>query len=272
MIFHMGNRFNRRTKSSLILLLLLMLQATFAQIPEPPNPPRLVVDRTATLSDSQIQRLESKLVNYDDSTSTQISVVLLPELAGYDPSDMAFRIGEQWGVGRQGFNNGIVVLIKPKTDRSRGQAFIAVGYGLEGIIPDAIAKRIVEKEMIPNFQQGDYYGGIDAATDVIIDLASGAYTAESYDNVDFLAVIMPIIIFMIIFLLIKFGNTSNHIGSSRSSSLPFWLALMLANQSGRSSSGSWGSFSGGSGGFGGGGSFGGFGGGSFGGGGAGGSW
>jgi uncharacterized protein len=271
MTFHMMRKLNRLIQSSLMLLLLLLLQPIYAQVTEPPNPARLVVDRTATLNDSQIQRLETKLVDYNDTTSTQIAVVLLADLNGYEPADLAFRIGEQWGVGSKGFNNGIVILIKPKTERARGQAFIAVGYGLEGIIPDAIAKRIVEKEMIPNFQQGNYYGGIDAATDVIIDLASGAYTAERYDNVDFLAVIIPLVIFVIIFLLIRFGNKSNHIGGSRSSNLPFWIALMLANQSGSSSSGSWGSFSGGSSGFGGGG-FGGFGGGSFGGGGAGGSW
>jgi len=255
-------------------LFVLALTPLTAQIPQPPNPPRLVNDYSGTLNQSQISNLEQKLVAYNDSTSTQLVVVLVEDLANYDVSDFAFSIGESWGVGKAGSNNGAVILIKPKTDRSRGKAFIATGYGLEGVIPDALAKRIVDMEMIPSFSQGDYYTGIDNAINAIIGLASGEYAADKYQQEDLGgAWFIPILIIIIVIFLMKSSQSSNQIGGSKSSNLPFWTALWLASQAGKSHSGSWGNFSGGSRGFGGGGGgFGGFGGGSFGGGGAGGSW
>jgi uncharacterized protein len=268
---------NRTSGLSVLLLtalFVLNLTSLTAQIPPPPNPPKLVNDYTGTLNQAQVSNLEQKLVNYNDTTSTQIVVVLVEDLANYDVADFAFKIGESWGVGKAGSNNGAVILIKPKTDRSRGKAFIATGYGLEGAIPDALAKRIVDVEMIPSFSQGDYYTGIDNAVNAIIRLASGEYTADQYAQQDLGdAWFIPIIIIILIIFLMKSSQSSNQIGGSKSSSLPFWTALWLASQAGRSHSGSWGNFSGGSRGFGGGGGgFGGFGGGSFGGGGAGGSW
>ena len=253
----------------LFALLGLFSLNSFGQIPAKPNPPKLVNDFTGTLTDQELQTLEQKLVNYNDTTSTQFLVVLVTQLSGYDPADFAFRLGEQWGVGQQQYNNGAVMLVKPKTRSSRGQAFIATGYGLEALIPDALAKRIVDQEMIPEFKNDRYFNGIWRATDVMMGLASGAYTADDYDQESSAAWFVPILVFVIIFFMMKARGSANHIGSK--SNLPFWTALFLASQAGRSHGGSWQNFSGGSGGSGGGG-FGGFGGGSFGGGGAGGSW
>jgi len=262
----------------LSLALLLMLASVFASaqdIPDKPEPPRLVNDYTKTLSQSQVLELETKLRNYNDTTSNQIVVIMVPELGPYDVADFAYRIGEKWGVGQAGKNNGAIMLIKPKVGNSRGHAFIATGYGLEGAIPDALAKRIVEIEMIPSFQQNDYYQGISNALNTMMALASGEFTAEDYDkqhgsNANG-AWFIPIVVMILIIIMMKGSRTNSHLGSK--SNLPFWTALFLASQAGRSHSGSWGNFSGGSGGFGGGGGgFGGFGGGSFGGGGAGGSW
>lgn len=250
-----------------------ILTARAQNIPARPNPPRLVNDFTGVLSKSQIQQLETKLVDYNDSTSTQIVVVLVSDLGNYEAADFAYKLGESWGVGRKGQNNGAVVLIKPKTERSRGKAFIATGYGLEGVIPDALARRIVEVEMIPSFMENNYFAGIDKALNTIFSLASGAYTSDEYLNrqqeAPSGAWFVPIVIIAIIFLMMKLSRSNNHIGNNKN--LPLWTALWLASQAGKSHGGSWGSFSGGSRGFGGGG-FGGFGGGSFGGGGAGGSW
>jgi uncharacterized protein len=254
------------------LSLLLAGNIMVAQIPEQPKPPRLVNDFANILSDEEQMQLERKLVNYNDTTSTQILVVLVSDLAGYDEGDFAFRLGEKWGVGQKGSNNGAVILVKPKTARERGKAFIATGYGLEGVIPDALADRIVEQEMIPAFKNNDYFQGLWLGTDAIIGLASGLYAAEKYDQPQGAAWFIPILVLFIVFFMMRAGRSANHIGGKRSN-LPFWTALFLASQAGRSHSGSWQNFSGGSGGFGGGGSsFGGFGGGSFGGGGAGGSW
>ncbi|MBZ0244093.1 MAG: TPM domain-containing protein [Bacteroidales bacterium] len=256
----------------LVLTLFFYAHLLVAQIPAQPKPPRLVNDFSNTLSADEQMQLERKLVNYNDTTSTQILVVLVSDLAGYDEADFAFRLGEQWGVGQKGSNNGVVILVKPKTDRERGKAFIASGYGLEGVIPDALAKRVVEQEMIPAFKNDDYFEGLWLGTDAIIGLASGLYAADRYDQSQGAAWFIPILVLVIVFFMMRAGRSANHI-NSKGSNLPFWTALFLASQSGRSHSGSWRNFSGGSGGFGGGGSgFGGFGGGSFGGGGAGGSW
>lgn len=259
-----------------LLLVMMLAKLGHASIPELPVPPRLVVDISGTLSKSQAERLESKLIMYNDSTSTQIVVVFVPDLGGMEVADFAYGIGEKWGVGQKGFNNGIVVLVKPKTEKTRGRAFIATGYGIEAVVTDALAKRIVENDMIPSFKEGDYYGGVDKATDTLFSLLTGSYQAQEETGAgDFLAGIIPLIIIIVIILIgINSGNSNKHIGGNKLSGPSLWTLLWLASQAGRSHSGSWGSFSGGSGGrgFGGGGGFGGFGGGSFGGGGAGGSW
>ena len=214
-------------------------------------------------------------MRFNDTTSNQITIVTVKSLNGYEPSMFAFELGEKWQVGQKKFDNGIVVLIKPKLSSSdRGEVFIAVGYGLEPVIPDIIAGRITNNEMIPYFKNGNYYRGIDEATNVLMNLAAGEITAEGYkkqSESSGIFAFLPFIIIIIIILIIRGSRgRSQTIGHSNSS---FWTALMLGSMMGHSShSGSWGGFSGGSSGFGGGGGFGGFGGGSFGGGGAGGSW
>lgn len=102
------------------------------------SPRRLVNDFAGLLSDSQRQALERKLVDFDRETSTQIAVVTVDDLGDYAPSDFAQRLHDKWGVGREGKNNGILVLVKPSVPGSRGEAYISVGYGLEGVIPDII--------------------------------------------------------------------------------------------------------------------------------------
>lgn len=249
----------------LIYLILILTGIGSAQsgIPEIPVPPRLVNDFAQTLNPDQIQSLENKLVALNDSTSVQIAVVIVPTLNGYEKADFAQQLGQKWGVGGSKFNNGIVVLIKPKSTSENGEAFIATGYGMEQFIPDATALDIVNNEMIPFFKQNDYYGGINAATDVIISLVKGEFKAENYGKKKkgSSAFIVLIIIIVIIFLISRKNNNHHTINRSGSGGPIFFP---------------WGGggFGGGSsGGFGGGGGgFGGFGGGSFGGGGAGGSW
>lgn len=257
-------------------LFLFSLSGMGQDIPEPLSPPRLVNDYTGILTENQFRHLERKLVSFNDSTSTQIVVILVKSLNGLTKEEFADRVGEKWGVGQKGKNNGVVVLVKPKYQNEKGDARISVAYGLEGVIPDAIAKRIVENEMIPYFKAEDYFTGIDQGTNTIMSLTSGEFTADQYTKktggspVGF---IVPIIIIIIIILFMR-GNSGNHYSTgSKGSSI--WTALFLASMLGnRGGSGSWGDFRSGGGSFGGGGGggFGGFGGGSFGGGGAGGSW
>jgi len=263
-----------------LVLFVLMFTSTFGQsVPARPNPPQLVNDFANILSAKEVRALEAKLVRFNDTTSNQITVVTVKSLGDYTPSMFATEIGLQWSVGQKGFDNGIVLLVKPKMNsRDRGKAYIAVGYGLEPVIPDAIAKRIVDNEMIPFFKQGDYYGGINQATNVLMQFAAGEISAEGYGNKSETPAIFslfPFIIIFIIIIIIRKSNGGSHGIGGRSSNSGLWTALLLGSMmNNNSGSGSWGGFSGGSSGFGGGGGggFGGFGGGSFGGGGAGGSW
>src|SRR5699024_8396783 len=128
---------------------------TFSQahsdcIPERPNPPRLVNDLAQILTSQQNKALEYQLVQFARNTSNQIVVVTVDSICG-DMALFTYQIGQNWGVGNQKFDNGVVIMIKPKKEHALGKAFIAVGYGLEGALPDAIAKQIVENEMLPSF-------------------------------------------------------------------------------------------------------------------------
>ena len=244
--------------------------------PPRPEPPRAVNDYTGFLSSQDARKLEQKLDDFTARTSTAIVIAIVPDLHGYAPLDYAFRLAEKWGVGQKGKNNGILLLVKPKTARSKGEVFSTVGSGLEGVVPDAVASRIVRNEIIPRFQQGDYTGGLDAAINILMGLTGKEFTADEYMKrgsgatggavaVIFLVMIVGLISFMIN------ARRSRHYSVGKSG-IPWWVWLMMANSGSRSSRDSWGSFRSGSGMFGGGGGFGGFGGGSFGGGGAGGSW
>jgi len=252
----------------------LLITSKAQDIPARPDPPRLVNDLAGVLTSDEIQKLETRLVAFNDSTSTQIVVVIVKSLNGYDKNDFAYRLGQSWGVGQKGKNNGAVVLVKPKYQNEKGEASIQTGYGLEGSIPDILAKRIVDKEMIPNFVEGNYYKGIDAAISTMIGLVKGEFTADQYtkrsrEKSSPFAMLIPLIIIVVVFIMIR-GNRAR--GYSVGKNLPFWTAFWLLGSMGRGHGGSWNNFTSGSGGFGGGGGFGGFGGGSFGGGGAGGSW
>lgn len=238
-------------------------------IPEKPNPPRLVNNlstQAPILSPQQEQQLEQKLVDFANRTSNQIVIVIVDELNGLEAYDFASRLGHKWKVGQDKFDNGIVILIKPRsTDEGKRQLFIAVGYGLEGAIPDLTTKRIRENEMNPYFKQDDYYTGLDKGTDVLMALAVGEYNSDAYGKKKKkgfpVGVLIPIII-IIIFVIIKNGRGGRGGGMTMSSA--GWILGSILSSGGR-----------GSGGFGGGGSsggFGGFGGGGFGGGGSGGSW
>jgi uncharacterized protein len=247
-----------------------LLQNLTAQdeLPARPDPPRLVNDFAGVLSPAQRDALEDKLDRFNDSTSTQIAIVTLNDLMGYDKSDYSFRLAEKWGIGQKGKNNGILILVKPKTQSSKGEVFVAVGYGLEGVVPDIVAREtIVQHELLPSFRQGDYYTGLDHAISVLISLTKGEYTADQYQKTakkkgsGFGGLGVILIILILIFFFNRGSNNHHHNIGGRPN---FWTTLLLMNMFGGRRGGSWGDFSGGG--------FGGFGGGSFGGGGAGGSW
>lgn len=236
----------------------------------PAKPDRLVNDYTSTLSAEEREQLERKLVAFDDSTSTQIAVVLMRSIGGYDISDYAARLAEQWGVGGGKKNNG-VILLAALDDR---KVTIQTGYGVEGVLPDAIAKRIIENELKPEFRGGNYYAGIDRATDAIIAYTKGEYKNDQprKRNSGGFPVGLIILVIVVVIVLGRRGGGGGGKGGrvigSRGGADIFWWTLLSGM--GRGSGNSGGGIGGGFGGDGGG--FGGFGGGRFGGGGASGSW
>ncbi|MEG1717950.1 MAG: TPM domain-containing protein [Bacteroidales bacterium] len=242
-------------------------------IPPKPNPAHLVNDYAGVFSMDQIRDLEQKLVAFNDTTSNQITLLTVSDLGDYDPAQFAYEVGEKWGVGNKKYNNGIVLLIKPKNE-TKGQVFIAPGYGLEAALPDITCKQIIENEMIPHFRENDYYGGVVQALQIIMPLASGEISSEEYANkkgggsIAAIAALLFFVVMIIVFVVGAKKDKGNHFDGGNDSGLsPLLAAWMLSSAAGRNHSGSWGGFSGG-----GGGGFGGFGGGGFGGGGAGGSW
>src|SRR3954463_13774613 len=119
--------------------------------PARPNPPKLVNDFTNTLTAEQVQALEQKLVAYDDSTSSQIAIVIINTTGDYPIEEVSLKILRDWGVGGKEHSNGIVLLAAMDDHKVR----IEVGYGLEGAIPDITAKSIIDNDITPNFRNKD---------------------------------------------------------------------------------------------------------------------
>lgn len=253
----------------------------FAQSPyelvELKNPPKKLVQDYAKVFDAmQLNDLERKLVAYNDSTSTQILVLTVESLEGYPLETFANEIGEKWGVGQKGKDNGIVIVLSEQ-DR---KITIRTGYASQIQLPPTINKTIIDQVIIPYFKQGNYAGGINAGVDSIFKYFNGTFKAEPKQaeyEVDWFSTIL-LIFFILFILFIIFGKKNNGGGGGnggrRQRSLLDDVILM---NTGRSvfGGGFGGGFGSGAGGFGGGssgGGFGGFGGGSFGGGGASGSW
>lgn len=261
-------------KQLLILLLLLSssLMSGFAQetsidkiIKNPPSTPRLVNDYANVLTAAQQAALEEKAVQFDKTTSTQVAIVIVNTVEGRDIADVGTEILRQWGVGGRKNNNGVVLLVAFK-DRKLN---ISTGYGLEKSLPDVTCQQIIDNTIKPNFKGSDYYGGLDAGLDAIIQATQGEYKApEGYYKGKSIspAKILFIIILIIIILSVISGGGPGGSFMSRRGYRGFDGPFIFPTSGWNSGGG------GGSGWSGGGGGFGGFGGGSGGGGGASGSW
>jgi uncharacterized protein len=260
--------------SAWLLFAFLFTGVNGQQIPEPMSPPRLVNDFTSLLAEQQQITLSNKLLDFNNQTSTQIYVVTWDDLQGYPINEYGVLLAEKWGIGQKGKDNGLLILVSP----ANRKVTIQTGYGLEGAVPDAIAKRLIENVINPAFRQGEYYAGLDSATNVLMSLTRGEFTADDYlkGKNDGAIPVIVIIIFIILLFIFSGINKTRKRFYSPTRSIPWWLLMGAGN----SSNTGWGSFSSGRGGFGGfggggGGGFGGFGGGgggSFGGGGASGGW
>ncbi len=142
--------------------------AAAAEVAVPPLKAR-VTDLTATLSASEQAALEAKLQAFEESKGSQVAVLIVPTTQPEAIEQYSIRVVGQWQLGRKQVDDGVLLLVA-KDDR---KLRIEVGYGLEGILPDAIAKRIVADDIAPHFKQGRYYAGIDAGVTRIIGVIQG---------------------------------------------------------------------------------------------------
>ena len=245
------------------LLTLIAVLVTLPALPlmgqevEVPRLTQYATDQTGTLNPGQLAELNASLKGFDDSTSTQIVVLMLPTLGGEPIEQYALRVAEENRIGREGKDNGALLLVA-KEDRD---VRIEVGYGLEGVLTDALSGIIIRNEILPRFRRDDYFGGISGAVEAIMLATAGEYTAEPREEKERSPVgIIPLIFIIFVFFSI-FRGLFGRRGRGRHYS--GWGIPPIG-----------GGFGGRSGGFGGGGFGGGFGGGggSFGGGGASGSW
>ncbi|MCC1484039.1 TPM domain-containing protein [Winogradskyella immobilis] len=245
------------------------------KIPTKPDKETSLYDEINLLSDFQKNNLEQKLIRYADTTSTQIVIAIISSTNDDDISLVGAEWGQKWGIGQANKDNGILILLA-KDDR---QIDINTGYGIEYILTDIDAERIINRIILPEFKKGNFYSGLDKGTDVIFKILNGEYqgTPKSSGDDFPLGVFIILFVFFIIIIIIISNHKNGgggHRGNHRDAT-SILEAIILSNMgrgsySRGSSSGGFGGFGGGS--SSGGGFSGGFGGGSFGGGGASGSW
>lgn len=236
---------------------------TKAQVAGRPSPQRLVNNLSKEfpdfLSASEQKQLEDTLDTFSRNTSNQICIVIVDDLNGMDASQYAIQLGNEWEVGQKGFNNGVVILVKPTGGPNERDLFIAVGYGLEGAITDLQTKHIRENEIVPFFKEGKNYEGLYNGCRALMLAAKGEYNIKNKKGPGLITwmkehpLLSILICLAILFVLLK-GRKSG------------------GGTFGRGGYRNYGGFGGGWSSGSSGGGFGGFGGGSFGGGGSGGKW
>jgi uncharacterized protein len=262
------NRLRRRAAIAFGLVLFLVAAiraATSIEEPLPPKPDRYVTDRAGVLPANRAEALNQKLEQFERDTSNQILVWIdrkIPE--NFTLEDFTVRAAQKWKAGQAKTDNGAVLFVFIDDRKLR----IEVGYGLEGVLPDITANRIIQNEIVPRFRSGDYPGGIEAGVDAMITATKGEYkgtgstVAERSGNLIrdalpllgfLILIVFPILWLVLIFIVFPiFGRRRwrTFAGSG-------WMDGASWGGGG-SSSGGGGGFGGGGGGFGGGGASGGW--------------
>lgn len=240
-----------------LAVFLILTSTTFSQ--DIPFLSGRVNDYAGMLSSSVIRRIETLTKQFEDTTGNQIAILTVDNLQGYPLEDFSIKVVENWKLGRKGVDNGALLLVAKEERKVR----IEVGYGLEGVLTDAITSQIIRRLVVPAFKKGDFDGGVEEGVTAMINAIGGEYkiepeSTESADEI--FASIMTIIFWVIIVISFIVRRNRFFRGGAWSSRRGIFLG-----------GGPWigGGFGGG--GFGGGGGFSG-GGGSFGGGGSSGSW
>ena len=230
-----------------ILIILLFYSTSFAQ-PEVPQLPNWANDFTSTLSPQELQQLNGRLKSYEDTTTNQLVSVMIASLDGYPLEDYSYSVAEKNKIGTKEKSNGVLFLVI-KNDRKMR---IEVGYGLEGVLPDALASSIIRNEVAPYFRKNEYYAGINSGIDAIIAAIGGEYKADFKEKSKGIGLSGIIIFLIIIFIIFSFIPKSRRIGGS--GGYIYHGGSWGSGGFGGGSGGGFGGFSGGGGSFGGGGS------------------
>lgn len=252
-----------------LLCLLLWAGTLWGQFQIPEKPPvseqTSLYDYVGLLSEGQERQLREKLIRYSDSTSTQIVIAIIATTEGEDIQYLGAQWGHAWGIGQEQEDNGILILLA-RDDR---RIAINTGYGVEEFLTDVLSRRIIERVIIPEFKNGDYYAGLDKGADAIFEVLTGQFQGGGQGPTRFpFEVLIPFLLFILLIIILASRNKRGGGRGTRRKGLDIWDVIILSNMGRSGSSG--GGFGGG--GFGGGGFSGGFGGGGFGGGGASGGW
>jgi uncharacterized protein len=215
-------------------------------------------DEAGILSAPFVNSLEQQLKSHEDSTSNQIAVLTIGTLEDYPIEEYTLQVAEKWLLGQKGKDNGVLLFVAVQDRKIR----IEVGYGLEGVLPDALANQIIRNEMAPYFRQSDYEGGIQAGINAILQAIAGEYKADHpVRGRQSGGSLFPFIIILVIIILISIMRGGRG-GRGRRGGLGPWFGGWIAGSGfgggwSGGGGGGWsggGGFSGGGGGFGGGGS------------------
>jgi uncharacterized protein len=173
-----------------LTFLFLLSFSAFSQKPVPELWNLRVHDDAHVLKQETIDLLEKRLAHYEDSTSNQIAILIIPSLEGESLEEYSIMVAGKWALGQKEKDNGVLLLIAVDDHKMR----IEVGEGLEGVLTDAISNRIIRNEMAPAFRRGDFDGGVTAAIDGMIKAIGGEYTAEEINELEELTTKQKILI------------------------------------------------------------------------------
>jgi len=134
-----------------------------------------VNDYSRLMAPERARALEERLARFEQETGNQVAVLTIPGLEGEDLEGFSIKVADTWKIGKKGFDNGVILLIVQNDRKLR----IEVGYGLEGVLPDAIASRIIREVIVPHFRANDYAGGIEAGVESILKVTSGEPLPEA---------------------------------------------------------------------------------------------
>ncbi|WP_370239324.1 TPM domain-containing protein [Neptunomonas phycophila] len=159
------------------LLLLWFSLSLFAAVTFPPLTGQ-VVDQVGLLEASTAKKLATQLKAHEAATTNQLVVVILKDLQGLTIEDYGYQLGRAWGIGQKGENNGVLLIVVPSLRKVR----IEVGYGLEGVLTDALSANIIQTVILPSFREENFNQGITGGVDAIIQALGGQYRFNSTQN------------------------------------------------------------------------------------------